>query len=284
METPIEENVPKKPPIFFGNNIRLLRKRKHLSQEDVALSLSLSRSTIKNYENETASPKIENLISFSDFFNISIDTLLRINLGGLREYQLSELDRGFDVYVSSAKLRVLAKTVDPQERENIEYVPEKAEAGYTSGYADPEYISQLPVFNLPFLPRERKFRAFQITGDSMLPIPSGAHVVGEYAENWFDIHDGTACIIVTQNDGIVFKNVENKIKSDKKLLLSSLNPLYKPYEVPIMEVQEIWRFVNYISSEMPEGAASLDSVAHTVERISRDVSDIHQWVKPRKKE
>ena len=275
METTTDNPTPKKVYVtHFGTNIKLLRKRKRFSQEDVALHLELSRSTIKNYENGTASPKIENLIAFSDFFNISIDTLLRINLGGLREYQLSELDRGFDVYVSSSKLRVLAKTVDKQEKENIELVPEKAEAGYTSGYADPEYISQLPVFNLPFLPSERKYRAFEITGDSMLPIPDGAHVIGEYIENWFEIRNGEACIVVTQNDGIVFKKIENRIKTERKLILSSLNTLYHPYEVDIMEVKEIWRFVNYISDEMPEPLTDMDGVAQTVLKISRDVTEI----------
>jgi transcriptional regulator with XRE-family HTH domain len=262
----------------FGQNIKLLRKRKRLSQEDVALHLELSRSTIKNYENSTASPKIENLITFSDFFNISIDTLLRINLGGLREYQLSELDRGFDVYVSSSKLRVLAKSVTKEDKEIIELVPEKAEAGYTSGYADPEYISQLPVFNLPFLPDERKYRAFEISGDSMLPIPNGAHVIGEYVENWYDIKNGEACIVVTQNDGIVFKSVENKIRTDKVLRLSSLNTVYKPYEVDVMEVKEVWRFVSYISGEMPEAFSNLDNVAFTVNKMSRDVEVIRDKI------
>ncbi len=267
-----------KAPTHFGANIKLLRKRKNLSQEDVAFTLALSRSTVKNYENNTASPKIDNLIAFSDFFNIAIDTLLRIDLGGLREYQLAELDRGFDVYVSSAKLRVLAKTVDKDDQENIELVPEKAEAGYTSGFADPEYISQLPIFNLPFLSREKKYRAFQITGDSMLPIPDGAHIIGEYIENWYSIKDGEACIVVTENDGIVFKNVENNIEQDQSLRLSSLNTIYEPYNVQIMEVKEIWRFVNYISEEMPEGQSSIHNVAQTVNRMSRDVNDIKSHI------
>lgn len=259
---------------YFGTNIKLLRKRKNLSQEDVAFTLALSRSTVKNYENNTASPKIDNLLAFSDFFNISIDTLLRIDLTGLREYQLAELDYGFDVYVSSAKMRVLAKTIDSNEQENIEFVPEKAEAGYTSGYSDPDFISQLPAFSLPFLSREKKYRAFQISGDSMLPIPSGAHVIGEYLEDWNDLREDDPCIVVTANDGIVFKNVTNKITESQSFVLASLNLLYAPYEVPVMEVKEIWRFVNYISQEIPEGQTNMHNVAQTVNRMSQDVKDI----------
>ena len=41
--------------------------------------------------------------------------------------------------------------VDSKNRDNIELVPVKAKAGYTAGYNDPEFISSLPTFQLPFL-------------------------------------------------------------------------------------------------------------------------------------
>ena len=277
----MEENAnvnKNKSVTYFGANIKLLRKRKNLSQEDVAFTLALSRSTVKNYENSTASPKIDNLIAFSDFFNISIDTLLRLDLSGLKEYQLSELDYGFDVYVSSAKLRVLAKTVDSNDRENIEFVPQRAQAGYTTGYADPEFISELPVFSLPFLSRERKYRTFEITGDSMLPVPNGAHVIGEFVEDWNSIKDGIPCIVVLENEGIVFKNVMKNIDTKQSLTLVSLNPLFEPYDVSVMEVKEIWKFTNFISQEIPEGQTTMNNVAQTVNRMSKDVNDIKNHI------
>jgi len=54
------------------------------------------------------------------------------------------------VYIKGSNLRVLATTVDIANNENIEMVAEKAKAGYTTGYADPEFISELPVFQFPF--------------------------------------------------------------------------------------------------------------------------------------
>ena len=47
--------------------------------------------------------------------------------------------------------------------------------GYTRGFADPEFVKVLPVFQLPFLSRDKKYRTFQISGDSMLPIPDGSY-------------------------------------------------------------------------------------------------------------
>src|SRR5665648_762449 len=81
------------------------------------------------------------------------------------------LESGFDVFVKGSKLRVLTTTVDSTNTENIELVPEKAKAGYMRGFADPEFVRELPVFQLPFLSPERKYRTFQISGDSMSPIP-----------------------------------------------------------------------------------------------------------------
>ncbi len=238
--------------MYFTSNLKFLRKRKGRTQDDVAAALNLKRSTLSGYENGVAQPGIEILISFSKYFNISIDTLLKVDIARLSESQLGELERGYDAYVKGSNLRVLATTVTSDDQENIELVPEKAKAGYATGYADPEYIGELPRFRLPFLSDKRKYRTFQLKGDSMLPIPDGSWVTGEFLQDWRDIISGKAYIIFTINDGIVFKVAENNLTKDGKLVLYSLNPFYEPYEVHVNEVKEVWKFVNYISSELPE--------------------------------
>ena len=100
--------------------------------------------------------------------------------------QLRQLEHGQDVFITGQKLRVLATTVDRNNEENIELVPEKAKAGYARGFADPEFIGDLPVFRLPFLSSNKKYRTFQITGDSMLPIPDKSWVTGEFVQDWND--------------------------------------------------------------------------------------------------
>ncbi len=132
---------------------------------------------------------------------------------------------------SGGNLRVLASTVNNENQENIELVPVKAQAGYTNGFSDPEYISELQVFQLPFLSKEKKYRTFQLQGDSMLPIPEKAWVTGEFVQDWSTIRTGEACVVLTVDDGIVFKILENRIGEEGKLLLYSLNPLYEPYEI-----------------------------------------------------
>ena len=257
--------------MYFTSNIKFLRKRKGRTQDDVAVALNLKRSTLSGYENGVAQPGIDILVSFSGYFNMSIDTLLKVDISKLSESQLGELERGYDAYIKGSNLRVLSTTVGADNIENIELVPEKAKAGYTTGYADPEFIGDLPRFRLPFLSDKRKYRTFQLKGDSMFPVPDGSWVTGEFVQDWREIINGKAYIIFTVNDGIVFKVVENNLKTDGKLVLYSLNPVYEPYEVHINEVKEIWKFINYISSELPDPVLPDKQIFKAVAEMKNDL-------------
>jgi transcriptional regulator with XRE-family HTH domain len=260
--------------MIFASNIKFLRKRKKRTQDEVAETLGMKRSTLSGYENEVAMPNIPALIQFSKYYNMSVDTLIKVDLAALTGHQLYMLEHGEDVFLKGGKLRVLATTVDSNNNENIELVPEKAKAGYTRGFFDPEYISDLPRYQLPFLPADRKYRTFQVSGDSMLPIPDGAWVTGEFVQNWLSLPDGEACIVLTLDEGIVFKMVENHINEDGTLRLISLNTLYEPYFVNVSEVREIWRFVNFTSNEMPSGNLTGEIIGKTLFNIQSDIKEI----------
>lgn len=238
--------------MFLSSNLKFLRKRKNFTQDEMAEMIGLSRTKINAYENEHSEPTLESLMQFSSFYKINVDTLIKIDLSKCSERQMNEIESGNDPFISGSKIRVLSTTVDRENNENIELVPLKAKAGYTAGYNDPEFISKLPTFQLPFLSQDRKYRTFQIDGDSMYPIKDKSYIIGEFVQNWIDIKDGHAYIVLTVDDGVVFKVAFNHIKSNKTLLLHSLNPLYDDYEVKINEVREVWKFVSYFSNEMPD--------------------------------
>lgn len=265
--------------MFFSSNIKLLRNRKGRTQDDVASFLNMKRSTLSGYENDVAEPNFDVLLSLSKYFHVSIDTLIKLDLSEVSESVLSQIEQGYDVYVSGGKLRVLATTVDGENNENIELVPEKAKAGYKRGFADPEYISELPVFQLPFLSNDRKYRTFQINGDSMNPIPHGSWVTAEFIQNWNYIKDGFACIVLTLDDGLVFKLVENNIKKNRSLRLHSLNKMYDSFNIQVNEIKEIWKFVNYISSDLPEPTIPEDQLATTVANLLEDVKQLKDKLK-----
>jgi len=257
--------------MYFDSNIKLLRKRKNLTQDEVAEKLEMKRSTLSGYENRVAQPGLDILLIFSNFYNISIDTLLKVDLSKLRETQLRQLEHGEDVFLRGGNLRVLASTVDSRNQENIELVPVKAQAGYASGFADPEYISELEVFRLPFLSGEKKYRTFQLQGDSMLPIPEKAWVTGEYVVDWKALKSGEACVVLTMDDGLVFKIIENRIEQEGRLILYSLNPLYEPYEIHVSQIREIWKFIHFISQEIPEPVIPENQLVRTVASLKQDM-------------
>jgi len=237
---------------YFGSNLKLLRKRRARSQADVAQNLQITRSTWSAYENNAAEPNFDTLMKISKYFSVPIDVFLKEDLYEFSELRLTNLENGFNVDVSGRKLRVLTTTVDQNDEENIELVPIAARAGYTQGLYDPEYIKVLPTFQLPFLAKDKTYRTFPISGDSMPPVSDGSFVTGEFVQNWNYIKNGYPYIVITKEEGIVFKILYNQLKKNKTFLLCSTNQLYKPYEVKVEDIMEIWKFTNYINSEVPQ--------------------------------
>ena len=56
--------------------LKLIRKKKRLSQLRVAMDLNISREALSYYENGKRSPDIGMLRLLSDYFNVSIDYLI----------------------------------------------------------------------------------------------------------------------------------------------------------------------------------------------------------------
>lgn len=226
--------------MYLHSNIKFLRKKKGLTQEELAEKLMISRSKLAGYE-LTITPPLEVIIRIAEGFNLSIDILVKEDLTSYSEYKLREMLET-DQFLRGRKLRILATTVDEQGRELIEVVSQRAKASYLAGFSDPEYIAELPRFALPFLPMDKKHRVFQVDGDSMLPIPDGAWIVCEYIEDWTAIKGGERYVIVTEQDGVTFKIAYNRIQSERKLLLCSANPIYVPFEVEVEQIREVWKY------------------------------------------
>ena len=117
---------------MIGENLKLLRKRKKFSQEELANELGLTRSSYSGYENGVAEPNLENLTKFSEFFHITLDKLIKVELGKISEKEWDKIDKGIEVDMEGKSVRVIALTVDNDNNDNIELVSKKARAGYTT--------------------------------------------------------------------------------------------------------------------------------------------------------
>lgn len=226
----------------INKSIRALRWQLGLTQDQFAARLKIKRSLVGAYEEGRAEPRLE-----------LIQQMARMGKVSLESFMAGPNAKG--VFKSALPLRsakeVLVVTVDSQQRDNIELVPCKAAAGYLGGYADPEFIRELPTFRLPNLPTGT-YRAFEIAGDSMLPLLPGTIIVGEHVENLNYLRNGKTYVLVTKSDGIVYKRVFNYLSENGKLFLVSDNRQYAPYPLPPEEVVEAWQAKAFISVQFPE--------------------------------
>jgi transcriptional regulator with XRE-family HTH domain len=261
-----------------GNNLKLLRKRLKKSQEEVAQDLHLTRSTYSGYENGVAQPNLENLVLMSNYFKVPIDDLVKKSFEDLSISEWDRIDKGLYADIKGQKLRVLTSITNEANEDLIELIPVKASAGYAAGYADPDYLKVLPTFHLPFLSRDRKYRSFPIVGDSMPPVVEGSYVVAEFVQNWMTIRSGTPCIIVTKEDGIVFKVVHNLLDTSQSFQLCSTNTFYKPYLVHVNNILEMWKFVNYISPELPEVRMDDNGLSRTLKDLQKEIHELKSMV------
>jgi phage repressor protein C with HTH and peptisase S24 domain len=228
---------------FFSQNLQYLRKSLEgkVSQEKMADELDIKKSTLSSYESGRAEPRYSDLLRLATYFKVSVDDLLTKDLGKTQPITPLPKDR----------LRVLATTVNADNEDNIELVSVKAVAGYTQGFADLDYVSQLPTFQVPFLSKQKKYRVFTVQGDSMLPLQNGSLVFAEYIDNWENVKDGTICVVVTKEEGVVLKEIHNYLATKNVLILRSTNDLYAPYPILGEEILELWRFVGYYSNAFP---------------------------------
>lgn len=265
--------------MHFSNNIKYLRHRRKKTQADIAFALQIKRSTLSGYENGIAEPGINTLLKLAEYYKIAIDTLLKIDLTKLSETQLNELEAGSDIYLKGKNIRILATQVNSQNEEQIELVSEKAKAGYTTGYADTEYIKQLPILQLPFLDKQKTYRCFQISGDSMLPIQDKSYIIAEYVQDWNNIPTNTPCVFNTLEDGIVFKILGNKITPKNNIKLISLNKLYNTYETPISNIQEIWKFTYYIGKNYNTTEFLFEQINQSIKKMHEETAQIKKILK-----
>ncbi|MBA4155842.1 XRE family transcriptional regulator, partial [Flavobacterium sp.] len=215
----------------------------------------------KKYEYGKNTPPAEALLVISRFYHISIDLLLSIDLRKIVVDNLLKLE---DNRI------VLPITIDNNGNNLIEIVPHKTRAGYLTGYADAEYIENLPQISLPFL-GPGKMRAFPIGGDSMPPHTDQSFIVGKYIENLGEIKMDKTYILVTVEEGITYKRLSSKNKDS--VIVEPDNVVYNPYEIKLSDILEIWEYVAHIgrSDSRPEISGPNDIKEMFLE-LKRDIN------------
>jgi transcriptional regulator with XRE-family HTH domain len=257
---------------YLGSNLRILRKQKNWTQADLANTLKVNRSLIGAYEEARSEPRLATLQILCHIFKVSLEDLLN-----------KPLDKKAPSKISSpGNLRILSVATEANGDELISLIPQKAAAGYTQGYADSEYIESLKAISLPLpeLQQSGTLRIFQIEGDSMLPVQPGSYIIGEFVEDWRSIKNNLSYILLTLNDGIVYKRVENELAQNNRLLLKSDNRDYKPYYLEGDQILELWLAKGVLSFQVPQEQDMRDAennlILASLEEMRKEMQQIKQ--------
>ncbi|WP_315154853.1 S24 family peptidase [Capnocytophaga leadbetteri] len=169
--------------------------------------------------------------------------------------------------------KVIVLKDEDVEEERIPLVPVMAQAGYLQGYDDPQYIKELPMYNLPGM-RNGTFRIFQVEGLSMYPtLQSGSYVVGQFVEDWEHISDNRIYVVVS-TEGVIVKRVLNRIEKYGSLYCKSDNRVFPHINVRLKDIKEIWECKMHLSFDFLDPVPEYQKIAD----LEADVQFLKQRV------
>lgn len=114
---------------FASDKLKILRKRKKLTQQQIADELSINRVTYTNWEKGNREPSFENLIKLSEVFNVSVDKLLGVKIENNQ--------------TAIGMFELLEEYLDDQ-CDNISFLESDYRAGYEQALEDvSEFVSDL---------------------------------------------------------------------------------------------------------------------------------------------
>jgi transcriptional regulator with XRE-family HTH domain len=242
---------------FAARNLKYLRRLRGWTQEEFANRLHIKRSLLGAYEEERAEPRLDVMETICDIFKMTLD-----------EFLLKDLSDTKGSYIAKRRAQKLASASN-----EIQFVPVKAAAGYLAGYGDPEFIDELNTFTLPML-APGNYRAFEIVGDSMLPTPSGSIIVGEKVENMDEVRSNQTYIVVSRNEGIVYKRILRHAKAKNKLTLISDNTSYHPYNVQTDDIIEVWKAQMILARANAQQRWDVNQLANIVGNLQEQVATL----------
>ena len=242
-----------------GKNLKYLRKLRGWTQEEFANKLKIKRSLVGAYEEERAEPRLEVMESISNIFKLSLEDFLFKDLAS---------DSSGGNYLEKRRMMKMDAEVA-----SISFVPVKAAAGYLAGYADPEFVDELNTFTLPML-APGQYRAFEIVGDSMLPTPSGSVIVGERVEDLEELKNSNTYVVLSRNEGVVYKRVMKNNRTKDKLTMIIDNPQYEPYYVSSEDVLEVWKAVYILQKANLGPRWDVNQLAGMVNNLQEQVSTL----------
>lgn len=192
----------------FSTILEDFAKEYHLSDLEMAGIMGISQRMYKDY----ASGKFKG------------------SKGRTRDYELK-----LQAFAESRKISKESEAIPlsgPHNGDNIYFIPSYAYGGFLQGYANKIFMEGLEKFSLPGIHGEHY--AFQVQGDSMMPLAGPGDIVISRKEEQLDWMVKGRVYVLQTIDGILIKTFE-KI-ADKKAYFVSIN---KSGSTPIITLKDI---------------------------------------------
>ena len=222
---------------LFSERLKMLRKEKDISAEELATLLDINKSTISRYETNKTDPFLPIVIKIADYFDVSLDWLAGIS--DIRESYIT----------SSNILKLYNSLPDDKKREAFRYLSYLSSnnteisselsfilrenltpysikpqiLGQTAAGQPLEYGDAITqdINNISDIPANADF-ALTVNGDSMEPEIKNGSII--YIHSQEEVENGTISIVEV-NGAVTCKKV---YKEDNKLKLVSINEKYEP--------------------------------------------------------
>ena len=101
----------------ISQKILLQRKKKGISQEDLANALNVSRQAVSKWESSQSVPDMDKIVALSSYFNITTDYLLKD--------EIETIDGADNYFSKNVDMQMLNKELSENDFQNIRYEAEK---------------------------------------------------------------------------------------------------------------------------------------------------------------
>jgi len=99
-------------------------------------------------------------------------------------------------------------------------------------------------------------------------------VIGEYVDRLEDVRSGERYIVLTRDQGILFKRWQFQNENKQRVQLISDNPKYDPILIDLTEIVELWAFEVAITSSENVIGTRINDVLNKVKNLQKDLESL----------
>ena len=174
-------------------------------------------------------------------------------------------------------------TVDRTGNESTMLVPLAVQAGYPTLCNEAVYLQDMKSYELPGF-EYGEYRAFEVDGDSMHPTFRHRDIVVCKHVDRLDLLKPDECYVIVTLENLLLKRIPAVITDRRGMFeLHSDNPAFKPYKLPVADLQQLWIVRGYLSTNIPgkpdyTASRLMERLQEVIELLGHDYNEVRQFL------